>query len=375
MTLEFGETKPNYEARKTLIQKVESIRRGRKLVCVLNLDRMTIPIGLHLQLGITTQFAPDCKEVLYRVLKELPRRSKIDLLLYTRGGDVNAVWPFVNLVREVDPDYEVLVPFRCHSAGTLVSLGAKAIWMGPLSELSPIDPTIGNQFNPIDPLIPGNRLAISVEDVQQYREFVTSQVAAMKGKKPEAAIALFERLTRTVHPLALGNVHRTHQQIKQLAINLLRHQQPNGSLEKTVIALTSRFHSHQHMIDRGEAKKILQRKVRFADEALAGALDELLRGYEDAFRLRSPFSLARPLGDEPAKAMRFIGGVAESGEIGYLFETLATVKQRPKIPPGVQIQVPAGQPLPLLPQLSREFEIEITAQGWVRNKEPRGATT
>ena len=56
------------------------------------------------------------------------------------------MWPIVSLIREFDKDFEVLVPYRCHSSGTLTALGAKRIVMDQLSELSPIDPSTGNQF-------------------------------------------------------------------------------------------------------------------------------------------------------------------------------------------------------------------------------------
>lgn len=116
-----------YDDRRALIQRVEELR-GRRLICLCNFDRQEEPLNL----GLSTQFAAELKEPLFRVLKETAEVGKgIDLLLYTRGGDTNAVWPVVCLLREFDGDFEVLVPFRCHSSGTLVALGAKKIWMTP----------------------------------------------------------------------------------------------------------------------------------------------------------------------------------------------------------------------------------------------------
>src|SRR5262249_14487735 len=85
----------------------------------------------------------------YRVLKEtLGDGHGLDVLLYTRGGATNAVWPIAGLLREFDPNFEILIPYRAHSSGTMVALAAKKIVMTPLAELSPIDPTTANQFNP-----------------------------------------------------------------------------------------------------------------------------------------------------------------------------------------------------------------------------------
>jgi hypothetical protein len=105
------------EGRQALFAEIEALRSGRNLVCFLNFDRAAVPAIP----GLTTQFDSSGKEALFRVLKETSKPGKgVDLLLYTRGGDVNAVWALASILREFDDDFEVLVPFRCHSAGTLL---------------------------------------------------------------------------------------------------------------------------------------------------------------------------------------------------------------------------------------------------------------
>jgi hypothetical protein len=70
----------NYEERKLLVEAIERLRDGRRLICLFNFDRLATPPDLP---WITTQFAADVKEPLLRLFKELPRGSKIDLWLYT----------------------------------------------------------------------------------------------------------------------------------------------------------------------------------------------------------------------------------------------------------------------------------------------------
>ncbi len=118
-----------YEKRKPLMERIEALRQGRALICFFNFDRTSLPgIG-----GISTQFHAEVKEALFRVLKESTKAGNkgVDLCLYTRGGDTNSVWPIVGILREFDPDFQVLVPFRCHSSGTLLALGAKSIFPDP----------------------------------------------------------------------------------------------------------------------------------------------------------------------------------------------------------------------------------------------------
>ena len=367
----------NYEERKPLLQRVEQLRPGRRLVCFLNFDRPSEP-ALP---GLSTQFHADVKEALFRVLKESDSLEGLDLLLYTRGGDTNAVWPLVSLVREFDPNFEVLVPFRCHSSGTLAALGANRLVLTSLSELSPIDPSTGNQFNPRDPADLKSGMAISVEDVQAYRSFIFEQLHGSQEEEsessplPQEAISLLQRLTTEVHPLALGNVNRVLQQIKQLAVNLLNlHPVDGEDVQSIVKALTTQFFSHLHMINRHEAKDILGDRVEFASNELSGALDDVLRAYEEQFALRRKFYLRNLLDSEPEKPFRFVGALLESVRRSYLFETKGVVRQVAKPPANVQVQVPAGQPIPLVAGMPRETQVELVSQGWVHNKQPQGVT-
>ncbi len=115
--------------RQGILANIEALRGGRTVVCLFNFDRQCSPPIP----GVATKFQSDIKEALFRVLKESTQSHQgIDLCLYTRGGDVDAVWPIVSLLREFDKNFEVLVPFRCHSGGTLVALGAKKIILTPI---------------------------------------------------------------------------------------------------------------------------------------------------------------------------------------------------------------------------------------------------
>jgi hypothetical protein len=377
-----------YNDRKPLFEKIETLRGGRALVCYFTFDRAYNPATCQ-PLGLQTQFHAEVKESLFRVLKEsVSGKTGVDLCLYTRGGDTNAVWPIVSLIREFDPDFQLLAPFRCHSSGTLVALGAKEIHLCPISELSPIDPSTGNQFNPLDPTDKNssNRLPISVEDVQEYRSFIReslnpAQSKSQKSKDPSEQaspefVPFLQKLVTDVHPLALGNVHRVHQQIKKLGSSLLNlHPVKGRDVDKIIDELASRFFSHLHMINRKEALEILgSEQVKFASDDLASALDELLRAYEDQFHLRQAFFLGEHMADEPQKSVRFIGGAVESRHWSYLFETKAKITQNSKLPANVQVQLPAGQIMPLIPGLPREYSLDLIAQGWIHNKTPQGVT-
>lgn len=416
------------------MKKIESIRGGgRVLVCFFNFDRMSYP---SLDEVVETSFNTDAKEPLFRVLREsVEQGAKIDLYFYTRGGDIDSVWPMVNLLREYDPDFEVLVPYRCHSAGTLLCLGSKMIHMTPLSELGPIDPRVANVFNP---RAPGGRplLPIYVEDVKAYREFLLDQVELPKqntsAEERRAALSPFiQRFVETIHPLALGNIHRSHQQIQRLAKELLSFHPPKNNLDQVVHGLVTGFYSHSHGISIAEAQSIIgEEKVKATSQQLSEAMDELLRAYEKDFHLRSPFLVDRFLDKrydplfwtcvEKFKAQdnrseieafvldkgnlakydlsvsnalrkleeaeqfvqvgtgereaRIIGGAIESTKWSYLFETKISLSRHSIIPEHIHVDVPPGESIPYVVGLEKDYGMTVHSSAWVRNEEPKGVT-
>lgn len=372
-----------FDDRKKIIKQIEDQRKGRTLVAICNFDRRSVP---ELP-GLRTEFHADVKEALYRVLKESPIDKGLDVFLYTRGGDTNSVWPIACLLREFDPDFEVLVPFRAHSAGTMLALAAKRIVMTRLGELSPIDPTTGNQFNPVDPVNTSARMGISVEDMRAYQDFVkdtfglgrTNDATEQPSPADQALLQPFmQKLADEVHPLALGNVHRVHELVSRLAKKLMAfHALPGRNLEGIVKKLTIETYSHLHMIGREEAKEILGAQiVRKAGVRLEARLDLLLRAYEDDFDLREPLFGSRFMGSKDTeREFRFIGGALESRHWGYLHETKGKMTQHSVLPKQVQVQLPPGQPMPLVPGLPKEIQVDIDEQRWHRNTKPEGVTT
>ncbi|GEM_PF-278697 len=419
--------------RQRLMGEIEEIRKGRTLVCFLNFDRDSYP---PLRDVCDTSFGLDAKEALFRVLKEtVAQPSRLDLLLYTRGGDINAVWPMVSLLREFDKDFEVLVPFRCHSAGTLLCLGAKKIVMSPLAELGPIDPSVTNEYNPrMGPR--GELTPIGVEDVRAYKEFLTDQMKLSQEQSGcqslEKSLPVFlERFVSQVHPLALGNVHRSQLQIRSLGLKLLSFHPPKKKAEEVVQELVTGFYSHQHGINREEAARIIgDEKIEAASDELSTAMDRLLREYENNFELRKPFLVDRFLdsGHDPLfwdsvthlkqgqpraeveryalevakreshkmtkpnvlrkveeadqfvrtgtgeREARIIGGAIESRKWSYLFETKISMSRYSIIPPHIQVALTPGGAVPLVPGLPKDYSMTLHSMAWIRNRGPKGVS-
>lgn len=272
------------EERIQLIKNVEKERSGRLVIAYVTSTRM----GHELQMG------DDILPRLYRHL-ELAKakdrtRNGVDLFIHSNGGSGTTPWRIVNLIREYTDRFSVLVPHHAFSAATLLSLGADSIVMHKMGLLGPIDPSVTTPFNPPNPQSPGQLVPISVEDVSAYFTFVKEEVGIQhEDELVQALVALTEKIP----PLALGTVHRTHNQSRMLAGKLLKkHMSPTQTHEiETIIEnLKSNLYFHGHPINRHEAKEDLKLKVEFANEGLEDAMWKLYEAYEEELKLNERFN-------------------------------------------------------------------------------------
>ncbi|GBF33176.1 hypothetical protein DCCM_2273 [Desulfocucumis palustris] len=288
------------EERLALIRQLEEVR-GSTVICYITGDRE----------NVNTRIAPDVIPVLYKHLEQAENRDKIELFLYTRGGDVLTPWRMVHLVREYTEHFNVLVPYRATSAGTLICLGANEIVMTKMGELGPIDPSVVNAFNPQDPVNPAARVPVNVEDVYSYLALAKEK----GGLSSDTALAqAFTLLAEHIHPLALGNVHRNYLLIRSLAYKMLRLRcnfcEPD-KLKNIVNNLTEKLYAHNHMISRREAVEEIGLHVTVPPWTEEKMMWELYRGYAGSLKLEEPFNPAEMLQGERTE-FEVAGGMVES---------------------------------------------------------------
>ncbi|MFA5095157.1 MAG: hypothetical protein WC447_00635 [Candidatus Paceibacterota bacterium] len=274
-----------------LIKKIEE-KRGSKVITYITSDKPG---------PVNARVAMDIIPIISEQLRKIGKVSKIDLFLYTAGGDTMVPWRLVSMIREYCDIFSVLVPYKAHSAGTMIALGADEIVMSDLSEISPIDPSTANVFNPNDPNNPQAKIPISVEDVIAYFDLAKNKFGI---KTDEDLTKIFNKFTESnpqIHPLALGNVNRTHNLIRLLAKRLLKsHVDPikEDQIEKIVEFFTEKLYSHQYFIGRKEAKEELGVKsVVDADSELSKLMSDLYTEYVKEMELGSPvWNLENELG-------------------------------------------------------------------------------
>lgn len=268
----------SFETRRSLIKTIEAMR-GSTVICYVTSLRPGVP-------GLIADDA--VREFIDHLQRAQPLADKIDLFLVSNGGDSVTPWRLAPIIREFTDYFSVLVPYKAYSAATIMALGANEIVMHKFGALGPIDPTVMNEFNPIETKT--NRpLGISVEDVKAYISFIKETVGIRQEHELARAIEL---LVDRVHPLALGNVERFFSQAKLLATKMLALHASEDDRQRfdfLVDALTSKLYFHGHPINRVEAKELGLKLPDKVPKELETAMWSLFVDFEREMKFRDNF--------------------------------------------------------------------------------------
>jgi hypothetical protein len=298
--------------------------------------------------------AKDFVQVFFNHLLTFQDRSKVDVFMFTLGGDTLAAFGLNRVIREFTDALGVLIPEKCQSAGSLFALGANEIFMGRAAMLTPIDPSINSPLNPVVEITPGQRqsIPVSVESVAGYRTLVKEDWRL----NDEATGAAFRILAERINPLALGDVYRSRQQIERLARTLLNdHRKDEQNILGIVEKLTRGLGSHDYPISRTQAREWLGSQIAKDDPTLEKLIWELFLDFSADMRLGQIFDAAMfvqaannarktlPQVDEQ-KAV-----VIESSSAGDEFERFVQVSM-------VQVMTPAGP--------TQTPQVAVVRAGW-----------
>ncbi|OFZ45774.1 MAG: hypothetical protein A3D92_05995, partial [Bacteroidetes bacterium RIFCSPHIGHO2_02_FULL_44_7] len=263
--------------RADLIKKIEAERKSR-VISYATGDRPPF----------ATKIAGDIVPFLGNLLDGMGKVKKISLLLYTSGGDMLAPIRIVKLIRNHCDEFEVLVPYKAHSAGTLICLGADTIVMGKLGELTPVDPTTGHPFNPQNPANPQQKLEVSVEDLNSYLLFAKEKAEV----KSEQMIDAYKLLVEKLHPLSIGNAYRAYRMARLLTERLLwlhmDKEKDGEKIKKIVKEITGDITIHAYPIDRDEAAE-LGLKIEKATDEVDKSICQIYENYAEEMKLGQPF--------------------------------------------------------------------------------------
>lgn len=322
-----------------IIKEIEK-QRGSKVIVYFTGDR--IPIAASI--------AEDAVRHLYSHLLSLKFGNnidkKIDLFLYSRGGDVSVPWRIVSMIREFCNEFNVLIPYKAHSAATLLSLGADTIVMGRKAELGPIDPTLSSEGK--GSAVPPQN--ISVEDVNSFISFI--KITA--NINDQAAVAqLLNGLISQVGPLTLGNVNRQSNHIRMVARKLLttRTEKTEESKINSVIeTLIEKIYFHGHAIARKEAQEI-GLKIEFPSDTIEELMWKLYLAYENTLKLNDSIDPFVELLTSEEKTIPDLPiAVIESAEKINIFKLNILLKKKRQIPASMNVNLQFQLPPSLDPK-------------------------
>ncbi|MEN5084143.1 hypothetical protein ABE438_16805 [Bosea sp. TWI1241] len=268
-----------------IIKKIEALR-GSHVICYLTSIRPNAGGNM----------GDDAVRAFFEHLSLLPERpvDSLDIFICSNGGNGVVPWRLISLFREFAKKIGVLVPYRAYSAATMLALGADEIVMHPFAEMGPIDPTVSNEYNPIDQNTM-QRIGISVEDVKAYISFIRDTVGI---RHEDELIKAVEILAQKVHPLALGNVERFIAQSRMIARKILlthmNEETHKHKIDDTIDTLASKLYFHGHPINRREARDELGLKVVDAPPELETLMWDLYKDFEEELKNTEIFD---PMGE------------------------------------------------------------------------------
>lgn len=271
------------QERMNLIERIQKVRNS-KLIVYITGDRP------NLQARIGANIFPSLHEHLINV----GNQPRIDLFLYSTGGDTMTGYALVNLFREFCNEFNVIIPFKAHSCATLISLGANEIVMTKMGQLTPIDPFL--DMHPLAPIVelPNQpKPQIVSINVEEINAFISVAKEEFKLHSEESMRSIFSGLVSNIHPLVLGAIRRSSQQINFLASRLLAYTMTDKEhINKIVEILTHDRFAHNYVINKKEARKELGLNIVDPDPTLNSDIITLFNAYSEMLKFTIPYNSA-----------------------------------------------------------------------------------
>lgn len=235
----------------SLIEQLENVRESRVLLLSAS----------HLDMEILP--------ALYQQLMKIGKVKRLDVVLQSKGGEVNAARRIALLLREFTDHLSFIVPYYCESSATILTLASDEIIAGQMAIFSPIDPHLHGGEGDITQA----DTALSCMDIQMFGEMSEDWFGLDKEAVRKEALSL---LCQSIFPPTLTTFYRSTQEVKQIGEELIAFQLPQLNAEQRasiVKHLMFDYHSHGYAITRNEMSQIgLNIKTAEKVESLAWEL-------------------------------------------------------------------------------------------------------
>ncbi|MFZ7337551.1 SDH family Clp fold serine proteinase [Comamonas jiangduensis] len=242
------------------------------------------------------------------------------LALATPGGDPHAGFRIARALQHAYGEFDLLVPRYCKSAGTLIAIGAKKLYLDDMSELGPLD----IQVKKNDELV-GRNSGLDIiaaldylrdQSMSSFHKHCTELVAgaglstkAASGIAAKLTIGMLKPISAQIDPMKLAEMQRAMDIAYQYGNRL---NEASGNLRSQGLdLLVSGYPSHGFVIDRKEAKSIFievhrpERFMQLLSQALQASMDRYTNSSQPTVTLQSfnlDFSAINNEGSEHAES-------------------------------------------------------------------------
>ncbi|MGW1341373.1 SDH family Clp fold serine proteinase [Kribbella sp. NPDC002412] len=232
--------------RQELIREIEAAT-GRTLICY-----VSGPAGY-----VERDDVLPLTDLLYHVEPD----AKLDLMLHTLGGEVDAAEKIAGLLLKavgVNGELRVIVPDCAKSAGTLISLAAQSIIMSDTSELGPIDPQI---------VTPSSDGSLSSRPAQSYIDAYEDMIKQVRDGKDGPAV---RELVAKFDPALLDMCRKALARSRKFAEKFLREGMFRGEMAN-VTEMAGKLNSNAEWLSHGavvnaDDARTLGLKIDYRDE-------------------------------------------------------------------------------------------------------------
>lgn len=227
-----------------LITQIQQIRKSKVLV-------------FYCSQSISRQVAYK----LNKILRKMGALEKLDLIIDSGGGDIDSAYKILKMLKCHAKQVNVIVPFFCKSAASLLALGADELIMCRGGELGPLDPQVRDPYTNM--FIP----ALSIKEAITFIE---------DTKDPLVKLSLTDKIP----VLLVGAYREAGESAKQYLQEIFSDVPEKEALVKT---FTERFLSHGYPIDRDFLKQT-QISVVEPDPKLESLIFDLYENYTDSIQ-------------------------------------------------------------------------------------------
>ena len=235
-----GNRTPLFEAnsaaryqRQTMIKQIQA-HTGRRLICYVSGSECMI------NENDTMPFVD--------LLHHVQPGERVELLLHTTGGSIDAAEKLIRMVRSTvgETEFRIIVPEFAKSAGTLMILGADRVVMSDMSELGPIDPQM---------VFADSSGLRRRQSVQNYLDAYDEHNNAInQNPNNVAAQIMLGKLDPAIVELCQAAKERARQSAEHLLRNGMFRKDGNWSQTASELLDTRRWLSHSQMISWEEAQ-------------------------------------------------------------------------------------------------------------------------